>query len=415
METLQGISLPTRPSETDTPQFYRLDGSKLTCAEYFRANPLLIAAIASGARLLGIPLKVEIPPMPRLRSMKESTRGLSTIPEAVRGRLEALVNEFGNLGFEAPWVLSLHHEFRPEAGFTVTMRHSSGQAFARINLVKGVKEMIEAGVCTALEDGRILGVKTLAGGGGLRMPRNFHVKRFKAASPGKLWSVHQQSLTGERTHSMPIGSDADLHAIVDRLEDEVWQLWIDSGLFVAVTPAELDAARALLPEKTIDLGEVPPAHVPILVELKKIGKPDRNWKKTLRVFLVTLALFAVVGFARWHDATLLFCLLGVLLFHEAGHYFAMLLFGYKNVRVFFIPFLGALATGENLLVPAWKKAIMLLMGPLPGMIVASFLIAGTLHATPPDWLMTTLIVLLSLNGFNLLPLVPLDGGQFIVL
>jgi len=104
------------------------------------------------------------------------------------------------------------------------------------------------------------------------------------------------------------------------------------------------------------------------------------------------------------------CLVGVLLFHEAGHFVGMKWFGYRDVRMFFIPGFGAAVRGEKKDVPAWQEGIVLLLGPLPGLVLGCALFIAdqfspsALLRTPAQWLVT-------INFLNLLPLGFLDGGR----
>jgi len=100
----------------------------------------------------------------------------------------------------------------------------------------------------------------------------------------------------------------------------------------------------------------------------------------------------------------------VLLLHESGHWIAMRLFHYRNLRMFFIPFFGAAVTGQNWNVPGWKKALVSLAGPVPGIGLGIVLgIAGLVLRQPA--FNKAALVLLFLNGLNLLPILPLDGGH----
>jgi Zn-dependent protease len=101
--------------------------------------------------------------------------------------------------------------------------------------------------------------------------------------------------------------------------------------------------------------------------------------------------------------------MGVLALHESGHYVAMRYFGYRNLRMFFIPFFGAAVSGRHYNVAGWKKALVALAGPVPGILIGVPL--GLLGvALQEPMLMQVALVLLILNGFNLLPFLPLDGG-----
>lgn len=140
---------------------------------------------------------------------------------------------------------------------------------------------------------------------------------------------------------------------------------------------------------------------------------SRQGRKAI-LLLVTMSLFA--GAALWSTGFNLLALthwvlplIGVLLFHELGHYAAMRLFGYRDVRMFFVPFFGAAVSGQKQAAPAWQQATVLLSGPLPGIVVGVLL--STLN---PPWLTAPVaFLLIVINGFNLLPLSPLDGGRLL--
>lgn len=111
-------------------------------------------------------------------------------------------------------------------------------------------------------------------------------------------------------------------------------------------------------------------------------------------------------------------LMVTLLMHELGHLLAMWIFGYRNLKIFFIPFLGAAAVGKGRGVAPWKEAVVLLAGPVPGILLGYVLLFGVAvsgHQVVPEWQSTLVGTLILLNGFNLLPFVPLDGGRLVSL
>jgi Zn-dependent protease len=129
------------------------------------------------------------------------------------------------------------------------------------------------------------------------------------------------------------------------------------------------------------------------------------------VLLVTVVLFVLAsasGDAK-QTALELGVLVAVIAFHELGHYVAMRVFGYRDVTVFFVPFLGAATSGKKAGVAAWKESLVLLAGPLPGLAVGLLLLA--FYRGDNAALKTTTNILLFLNAANLLPINPLDGGQ----
>ena len=61
--------------------------------------------------------------------------------------------------------------------------------------------------------------------------------------------------------------------------------------------------------------------------------------------------------------------------------------------------------------PGWKKAIVSLMGPLPGIFLGTF--GGVFAAViGSNWLAELSVLAVLINAFNLLPILPLDGGWF---
>lgn len=129
----------------------------------------------------------------------------------------------------------------------------------------------------------------------------------------------------------------------------------------------------------------------------------------------TLLIISVAAFILFEQGNLdtvqLGILLGILFFHELGHLLAMRWFGYSDLRMFFIPFFGAAVTGKKHAAPAWQQAWVALLGPLPGILLAlvGYLI---LRDDLPAGAFHVIVMLVAINGFNLLPLGFLDGGRF---
>jgi hypothetical protein len=103
-------------------------------------------------------------------------------------------------------------------------------------------------------------------------------------------------------------------------------------------------------------------------------------------------------------------IVGVLALHETGHYVGMRWFGYRDVHMFFVPALGAAVSGEKPGVPAWQESIVLLLGPLPGLLLGCAIYFLDL-LEPLPLLRTGAAWLVTLNFLNLLPFEPLDGGK----
>ncbi|MEJ2622389.1 MAG: hypothetical protein P8163_19705 [Candidatus Thiodiazotropha sp.] len=145
-----------------------------------------------------------------------------------------------------------------------------------------------------------------------------------------------------------------------------------------------------------------------------------NWQQTNRLppplsiqlglFLASAIAFVLLAGVFW-DWTFALLLLGVIVFHEAGHWLAMRALGYRNLQVVMLPLVGGITLGQETGYNAAHRILVSLMGPLPGIILGTAILwfdgmAGGL---------TTIlgITLLVVNYLNLLPIMPLDGGQLL--
>jgi Zn-dependent protease len=136
--------------------------------------------------------------------------------------------------------------------------------------------------------------------------------------------------------------------------------------------------------------------------------------------ITSLALYLLIGYyffrANW---ILLLILTAIVIFHEFGHFTAMKMFHYKELGIFFIPLLGAYASGTKREISQKQSAIILLAGPMPGIIagIILFLLIKDQSATMTfhtyGLLRNTAVLLIFLNVLNLLPIYPLDGGQLV--
>jgi Zn-dependent protease len=158
-------------------------------------------------------------------------------------------------------------------------------------------------------------------------------------------------------------------------------------------------------------GAILPQDEAVLAELERLQTQKPSWLGTSALLLISLLFY--LGAARaqqiWESIAIL---IPVLFFHELGHYLTMRHFGYRNLRMFFIPFLGAAVSGQHYNIAGWKKAVVALAGPLPGVLLGSLLgVIGLFlgHRTIVEASNFMIIV----NGFNLLPFLPLDGGWIV--
>ncbi len=142
---------------------------------------------------------------------------------------------------------------------------------------------------------------------------------------------------------------------------------------------------------------------PVLSENKESG----NWIKTLLSMALFIGTFLLV-FEEQISFVLLLVL--VLLIHELGHFLFMKLFRYENVKMLFVPLMGAFVQGKKKKYSQVESLLVVGAGPFPGMILGVlFLYLSSVYHETNFFLLS--ILFLALNSINLLPLDPLDGGQ----
>jgi len=144
------------------------------------------------------------------------------------------------------------------------------------------------------------------------------------------------------------------------------------------------------------------------------SKPKLREKETKNKWSITflsLVVFVVSFLILFSDNIqfLLFLIL-VLFIHELGHFLFMKLFHYSNVRMMFVPLMGAFVQGAKKVYSQKESFLVVLGGPIPGVFLG---VVGAIFAFQYqiNWMLELSAVFILLNMINLLPLDPLDGGQ----
>jgi Zn-dependent protease len=136
-----------------------------------------------------------------------------------------------------------------------------------------------------------------------------------------------------------------------------------------------------------------------------VALPNLKLLTTAGTALVSVAAYAL--FWGWSFAVGFVLLL---LVHEMGHVFALRREGVKASSPMFIPFLGAVIAARTLGDNALAEARVGLAGPVLGSLGAlACLIVG--ESTGSQLFLALAYVGFFLNLFNLIPMLPLDGGR----
>lgn len=138
---------------------------------------------------------------------------------------------------------------------------------------------------------------------------------------------------------------------------------------------------------------------------RKSSEPIRPVKQLALAALSFIAMIYLLGLAQGLAA------MATLIVHEYGHVFALRRHGH-DARFYLIPFFGGVAMGSRTYVSDAEAGEVLLMGPLFGLLPAIAL-AVAFWISPSEALLFAGLLALLINGFNLLPVPPLDGGRVV--
>ena len=148
-------------------------------------------------------------------------------------------------------------------------------------------------------------------------------------------------------------------------------------------------------------------------KFEKTEQASNVWLRSI----ISLALYLILVYYIFHSFQFLLLITAIVILHELGHFFAMKFFRYRDLGIFFIPLLGAYVSGTKREVSQKESAIILLAGPLPGIVLGIFFHLlyqqnYSLHIAGISFGDIS-VMLIFLNILNLLPVYPLDGGQLL--
>lgn len=127
---------------------------------------------------------------------------------------------------------------------------------------------------------------------------------------------------------------------------------------------------------------------------------------------IVTGLLTFVSFLTFVDAEAALMLLGLILIHEVGHALAMRWVGQPVQGIYFLPFFGGVAVAAAPHASETERGFVAFMGPGLSLITTAGFFAGWLATYDP--VLGQLAVLSALlNGINLAPVLPLDGGQIV--
>jgi len=363
---------------------------------------------------------------------------LDAVPAYVREASQSYIAEVTQLGFSLRQAWCEVSTNGPEFdSYEIELVHATEPTRA---LVRLHKSLARAGQCwlafrTTLNDGRELATTSYREERILPLPTNLDWESLEEASAAELLARHRERVAAAGAAPVVLAADAALQR-EQAITDEVVAIFRDSGSahlepdgrlawrFGSALKMAAQLIRAEAQRKRAAKKRGAAVTSPVLsaetqqeidwVQYRQIGAVQRGrmaWVPKTLLMLGSLALFALaLGWQTSSRAALI--LIGALIFHEGGHLLGMRWFGFRDIQLLFLPFLGGAAVGHDAKVlKPWQHLVILFLGPLPGLFIGLALLAAAWSG--PSWLKQVAAILVFLNAFNLLPILPLDGGQIV--
>ncbi|MFO1458781.1 MAG: site-2 protease family protein [Verrucomicrobiota bacterium] len=395
-------------------QLYRVDNCRLTLRECWYQTRSANVIVLWFLKLFRI--RMPIPPMPYPESVHQNSLPPESIPEAARKRLDPLVSELEGEGFHSTRFYRYATSRAQTEIYLAALLHPRGESIARVMYVVSHQTQ------PPTEKTRVFLLSELADGtwfvtSPLRPEFNpnpgVEVQRVIDAPPARLARAHAEALLN-RASAHPVVTVTGVENaefVSDRYERHCFDANIHRRLYVPLNESEESEEQAAVVATEKAGTEVGSENAAIQVELERLQNPKSSLKNVLWILGGSLLAFVILGGAQW-DLEFLAIILPILLVHEAGHWVAMRIFGYRNLRMFFIPLFGAAVSGQNFNVAGWKKALVSLAGPVPGILIGTAMAIVALRVDQP-WMEKAAMLAVVVNSINLLPFVPLDGGWFL--
>jgi len=167
-----------------------------------------------------------------------------------------------------------------------------------------------------------------------------------------------------------------------------------------------------LNEKSIEQREViePTVKPPLKFSFIGLGGLALKLLKSAKVIKVLFAAGSLAAYSWLFSIEFAIALILCLVFHEYGHIKAMKYFGLKTKGIYLIPFVGGLALSDSKINTRWQDIVISIMGPFFGLILSVAALVGY-WLTDIEILAGIAVFNAILNLFNLLPILPLDGGH----
>lgn len=393
--------------------FYKIDCRKLRLAEWMRSTGLATALIGWGLGRIGGNI-TSGQRAPILRDWSDAEISEDQLPDDVRKKFADANAQLFAAGFCGPVFYRVVNRFNGYEDWAALLIGPSAKTLARVLWSRAlpggrIRERFETAFLTMFEDGR--GVMTRDCPLRFDLPPEIRAQHRAQIAVADLARLHEETVTAsanDAPHQL-VRAREDLWSVYTAYETADFRFHEKRRLFTAPSSEESASDREVAQAEHTAAAQGSRFGA-AWAELQVLQTKKPSVINGLWLLAITILVSAKVGFGGATGKSLAI-IIGVLFFHELGHYLAMRVFKYRNVKMFFLPGFGAAVTGKHYNVPGWKKAMVSLLGPVPG-IWCGAVLGGVALFSGNDLLAEIALILVALNVFNLLPIVPLDGGWF---
>jgi Zn-dependent protease len=225
------------------------------------------------------------------------------------------------------------------------------------------------------------------------------VSQHNASADPSSKPVHQFTLQADQT-TLQCQLSIDLTWQPFALQ---YQLHVDNDLI----------SQSTLNEKDIETQEVRQRpKTPNKLSIIGLGSLALKLFKSAKIIKVLFAAGSLAAYAWLFSFQFAIALILCLVFHEYGHIRAMKYFGLKTKGIYLIPFVGGLALSDDKINTRWQDVVISIMGPFFGLILSCVCLV-VYWITDIELFAGLAVFNALLNLFNLLPVLPLDGGHIL--
>ena len=243
------------------------------------------------------------------------------------------------------------------------------------------------------------------------------VSEIAASAEDSATNVHHFEMqfvrgdSSETTSADSSSTEPTIELVQCRLEVDLQ--WQPFNIQYRVLVNEQEYATGQRNSKDIEQ-QVPERPVETKTKLSLIGLASLGMKllKSAKLIKVILAGASLAAYSWFFSFQFAVSLLACLVFHEYGHIRAMKYFNMPTKGIYLIPFFGGMALTDGKINTRWQDVVISIMGPFFGLGMSLFCMLGY-WITDNVFFAGLATFNALLNIFNLLPILPLDGGHIL--